>query len=63
MILLDKETVTVTVTSVPESCAAAIGTAAATPTVPESVSQPVVVVPGTQSETTTYNVPASGGKL
>lgn len=59
----DKETVTVTVTTAPESCAAASGKPAATPAAPQSASQPVVIVPGTQSETATYNVPSAGGMI
>lgn len=53
---------TVTVTSFPSTCSATTIQPATSLEASESASTPVVVVPGTQSMTATYNVPAGGGQ-
>jgi hypothetical protein len=53
---------TVTVTSYPTTCSATTVQPATSPETSESGSTPVVIVPGTQSMTATYNVPVGGGQ-
>ncbi len=53
---------TVTVTSYPTTCSATTVQPATSPEASESGSTPVVIVPGTQSMTATYNVPVGGGQ-
>ncbi len=53
---------TVTVTSFPSTCSATTVKPATSLEASESASTPVVIVPGTQSMTATYNVPVGGGQ-